>query len=350
VTVELSTTAMDGGLYYWATVSADNAIGVYRHDMTKPGQPAEQYLTTDQTAGRCVACHVLSRDGTKMAVTYEDTSMPPGPATLVDVATKALAPQTQSWNFGTFTPDNTQFLSVEHGVLVVRDATTQAALATMTSSAVWVTQPDLSPDGTQLLYVRPVKWNLDYDFRNGQIYVRTYNQATRTFGPETPLVADNQNSFYPSWSPDGQWIAFNKNDDMATSDSSYDDAKSQTWIMKADGTHAMPLTAANTAGNLTIGVTNSAVRWAPFAQVYGATGEPMYWLTMSSKRDFGVRLTNTGQAQRAKRAQLWMTPFFPARAMQGSDPSAPAFRLPFQNLSSSNHTAQWTQRVIDIIE
>jgi len=28
------------------------------------------------------------------------------------------------------------------------------------------------------------------------------------------------------------------------------------------------------------------------------------------------------------------------------DPSAPSFRLPFQNLDSRNHIAQWTERVV----
>jgi hypothetical protein len=32
------------------------------------------------------------------------------------------------------------------------------------------------------------------------------------------------------------------------------------------------------------------------------------------------------------------------------DPSTPAFRLPFQNLDSSNQTAQWTQRVVTVVE
>jgi hypothetical protein len=41
-----------------------------------------------------------------------------------------------------------------------------------------------------------------------------------------------------------------------------------------------------------------------------------------------------------------MTPFFPGRAALGNDPSAKAFRLPFQNLDSSNHIAQWTERVV----
>ena len=50
----------------------------------------------------------------------------------------------------------------------------------------------------------------------------------------------------------------------------------------------------------------------------------------------------------AKTAQIWMTPFFPDRAARGSDPSTQAFRLPFQNLDSSNHIAQWTERVVII--
>ena len=43
-----------------------------------------------------------------------------------------------------------------------------------------------------------------------------------------------------------------------------------------------------------------------------------------------------------------MTPFFPARAAAGQDPSGPAFRLPFQNLTDNNHIAQWTETVVPI--
>jgi hypothetical protein len=98
-------------------------------------------------------------------------------------------------------------------------------------------------------------------------------------------------------------------------------------------------------------LTNSAVRWALFSQTLGDAAEPMFWLAMSSKRDFGVRLRNTDLSQRdtgGKRAQLWMMPFFPARAAQGKDPSVPAFRLPFQNLESSNQTVQWTAQIVTI--
>ena len=58
--------------------------GIWRHDMSMPGQPAQQYMTVVQTGGTCVACHVLSRDGKQMAITYAGGD---GPASMVDVAT-----------------------------------------------------------------------------------------------------------------------------------------------------------------------------------------------------------------------------------------------------------------------
>jgi hypothetical protein len=65
----------------------------------------------------------------------------------------------------------------------------------------------------------------------------------------------------------------------------------------------------------------------------------MFYLTFSSKRAFGVRLAGG-------RPQIWMTPVFPARAAAGGDPSGKAFRVPFQDLATSNHIAQWTQAVV----
>jgi hypothetical protein len=342
--VQLSNEEMEGGLYYWASASATRVIGIFRHDMSRPGERAEEFLTSNQTNGRCVACHVLSRNGTRMAITYDGGDQL---ATMVDVGKAAVAPSMAKWNFGTFTPDNTQFFSVEDGVLVVRDAQTQGVLATVPTSS-WVSHPDLSPDGTQLVYVKNPNSLSDWSFVNGKIYTRTYHQATRTFGPEQPLVTDGTNNFYPSWSPDGQWILFNRD---ASGGSTYDNPNSTTWVVKADGSRPpVQLAKADEA----LGLTNSWVRWAPFPQTLGTASEPMFWITMSSKRDFGVRLLNTGLVQRpvqgspAKSAQIWMTPFFPDRALQGQDPSARAFRLPFQNLDSSNHIAQWTERVVVI--
>lgn len=350
--VKLSNEPMLGGLYYWASTSTGGGTeGIYRHDMSKPGLPAEEYMTRNQTigqgfpTGRCVGCHVLSRDGTRMAIKYDGGG---GFNTLLDVATRVPQSATFRWNFGTFTPDASQFLSVQDGVLVVRTTVDQSVVATMPSTSL-ATHPDLSPDGTKLVYVLPVTNAFDYCFGLGRIVVRSYNAATRTFGAEQIIVADGVfNNYYPTWSPDGQWILFNRSTNNTTTGcaapgpapdigGAFSNATAQLWVVKADGTTPpIQLTAANS----TVGQRNSWGKWAPFGQTLGTTQEPMFWITVSSVRNFGVRLFNED------RPQIWMTPFFPNRATAAQDPSAPAFRLPFQNIGSSNHIAQWTERVV----
>ena len=68
--------------------------------------------------------------------------------------------------------------------------------------------------------------------------------------------------------------------------------------------------------------------------------EPVYFLTFSSTRPFGTRLPAGGLPQ------IWITPFFPARAIAGRDATGAAFRAPFQSLTSSNHNAQWAAAVV----
>jgi hypothetical protein len=329
--VKLTNESMLGGLYYWAAASSTGAPeGIWRHDMSMPGQPAQQYMTVVQTGGTCVACHVLSRDGKQMAITYAGGN---GPASMVDVATSTRQDLSNHWNFGTFTPDGTKFLAVYNGQLQVRNYADQSVTVTMPAAGM-VTQPDLSPDGTKLVYVRPNTYHADWTFDGGQIYWRTYDQATDTFGPETPLVTDGQNNYYPSWSPDGNWVLFNH---APLGGDAYNNANASLYVIKGDGSGpAMELASADQQ----VGLTNSWGRWAPFAQTLGASAEPMFWVTVSSKRNFGVRLVNQN------RPQIWMTPFFPNQAASTLDPSNVAFRLPFQNIDSNNHIAQWTEQII----
>jgi hypothetical protein len=338
--VDLSNTAMNGGIYYWSTGgTGSDGEGIWRHDMSKPQTPATAFYTgaqlTNPTQDACIACHVLSSDGTKMAVTFQGGN---GSADEIDVASQTFQGDTNYWNFATYTPDGTQLLAVEAGNLVVRDQATQTVIGSMTSAG-WVTHPNLSADGTMLVYVRPTVMNCDWAFGGGEIVTRTYDQASASFGAENVLLQNSMNNYYPSFSPDGQWIVFNQSTDNSTS-GAYNNPSATVWVIKSDGSQPpVELAAMNTS---TANLTNSWPRWAPFAQSVGANMTPIYWITMSSKRDFGVRLV--GKAQ----PQLWMSPFFPGQATMGMDPSAPAFWLPFQNIDSSNHIAQWTQQVIGL--
>ncbi len=329
VQVMTSREDLHGGIYYWNSLQPMD--GIYRHDMANPGEAPERFFTRAE-AGRCVACHVLSRDGTKMALTYDGGNQS---ATMLDVATRttSIPVSTQYWNFASFTPDAAQLLTSFNGALQLRDPATGTVQTDVPTSG-YATHPDIAPAGDRIVYVRPTSPTWDWQFTGGQLVTQTFNQAAQTFGGEVPLVSSSDNNFYPSFSPDGQWVLFNR----ASGEDSYDAVSAELWVVKVDGSIApIKLSAANVGSNLT----NSWARWAPFEGSFGETEEPVFWLTFSSKREFGVRLA-------AGRPQLWMTPFFPDRAAAGADPTAPAFWLPFQDIGSSNHIAQWTTQVVPI--
>jgi hypothetical protein len=319
-----------GGLYYWAATAQSGVDGIFRHDLSRPGQPAEEFYTRTQTGGTCVACHVLSRDGTKMAVTYNGGD---GPGTLMDVATRTTVPSPGNWNFGTYTPSGDRFIAGMSGYLQIRESVSGAHQGDIPTGQ-FATQPDFSPTGNVIAYVgvpgRAVP-SYNVSFAGGTIVVQPYDATSGTYAaPQTIVPSAGPNNYYPSVSPDGAWVVFNR----STGDS-YDDPDAELWVVPTTGGTPLQLASANIA----TGLTNSWTRWAPFEQTMN--GERMFWLTFSSKRAFGNRMGGG-------RPQIWMAAFFPDRAMAGMDPTAPAFWLPFQDLSSNNHIAQWTEQIIAI--
>jgi hypothetical protein len=96
---------------------------------------------------------------------------------------------------------------------------------------------------------------------------------------------------------------------------------------------------------------NTFPRFSPFAQKQGAGR--LFWITVASRRKLGLRnppptpaaadpteLGDSGQV-------LWMFAVDPDKLNAGQDGSFPAFFLPFQDLTTSNHIGQWTQRVVN---
>ena len=352
-----------GGIYYWST----SLTTILRYDVSQPGTPPAQMFANDPSLdGVCIGCHTLSHDGSKIA--FEVHSAESGTSTVLNVADLSeLVPwdggsdgtiPAVGWNFATFTPDATKLVAVNAGVMNLLDVMNNGAVLTAIPNQPGLSEddPDLSPDGTMLASVEQ-PGSEDIDAYNTQIVTRTFNNATNTFGDPTVLVpydavnAPSTYSYYPSYSPDGQWIAFTQTTMGVNYDSdedhtdSYENGYTSTWVVKADGT--MPpirLALADTLYNDPTypTPTNSWARWVPFGQTFGSNSEPLFYLTFSSGRQFGVR------APSGANPQIWMTPFFPDKAIAGMDPSGPAFRLPFQDLSSENHIAQWTDTVVVI--
>jgi hypothetical protein len=319
-----------GGLYYWSATQPDTE-GIWRFDFGATLSSPERYLAqSDPNVGRCVACHSITRDGTRIAFTWDGGS---GAASVADVATRRLL-ITYAQNihscFTSFNPDGTRVITTNNGVLTQREADGGTSLGDVPTGGT-ASMPDWSADGNHLVFV--THQGTDYRATSGSIQVIDYNNGV--WGTPRMLVASQggDNNYYPQFSPDGEWIVYNH----AASDNSYNNPGAEVWIVRSDGAGSPFKLEAAHAGAM---MTDSWPRWSPFMEMHEQGA--IMWITVSSKRAYGVELAA------GSRPQLWMFAFDTRRAAGGTDGSYPAFWLPFQNRATNNHIAQWTTRIVPI--
>src|SRR5262249_12403078 len=97
---------------------------------------------------------------------------------------------------------------------------------------------------------------------------------------------------------------------------------------------------------------SSFPKWSPFVfrRAYELAGSRLMWITFSSTRRYGLRSPPAGGSENPRGTLLWMAAIDPDRVAAGEDPSFPAFCLPFQDPGTSNHIAQWAERVEPVIQ
>jgi hypothetical protein len=329
---------LKGGLYYWAAGSG----AINRYDFGRRGQTAESFYTPGNAGAQCVGCHALSRNGSRIAVGLNV----PGPATLriLDVTSRAklyesggMPPLSSGGsNYQVLSPDGAQIITSEGADLVLRDAGTGAKIGTGPLVANG-TMPDWSADGTKVVFARSSMTQpcvlgicpsgLAVDAAG--LFIASFSGGT--LGAATQLVAgaSGNNNYYPAFSPDGTLVAFNR-----SATGSMDAPDARVMVVDAAGGTPVDLTAANQP------VGNSWPKFAPFVSHF--KGQTVFWLTFSSRRDYGLRILNEGKAKEQQVSQLWMVAVSPARLNDGG---YPAFWLPFQDPATGNHIAQWTEKV-----
>jgi hypothetical protein len=328
-----------GGLYYWNA----GAGATMRYEFGVSGQTAETFMNAPKAgAAQCVGCHVLSRDGERISLGLDI----PGPATykVFDVATKSMvfaqggAAGGSGANFFSFSPDKKQIM-VSNGItLSLRDAATGAAIVDKVADGA---MPDWSPDGTSLVFAKsnqapPCFAGICAATGVSEASLFVMHNGGGTWGNPIGLVAaGGQNAYYPSYSPDGGWVLFNRasigTNAMGGAKDSYDAPDASLWAVAAGGGSPVALTHAGSAHG------DSWPKWMVREQKY--RGKKLMWFTFSSRREYGLRLAA------GKNAQIWMAAFDPDAAASGTDASFRAFWLPFQDMSSGNHIAQWVTRV-----
>jgi hypothetical protein len=239
------------------------------------------------------------------------------------------------------------------------------------------TQPDLSRDDAHLVFVVPAAGSIalegDHHFSGGSLYSATFDASTNTIGTPTQILAAGGRSYYyPSISPDGTFLVFNDAPQPGNTATSNNDVfynrQARVKVMHyppAPGATPQDLPALNVAD----GLTNSWPRWSPFVTTY--KGKKLLWVTFSSNRDYGLHLVNKGfdnyypnrspavdQPQPLDKnnvtfdkyaaPQIWMAAVVvdPDPSYDSKDRSYPAFWLPFQDVNSHNHSAQWVEKVV----
>ena len=387
---------MVGALYYWASLRATiapgqtvNSGGIFRYDFGVRGQLPDPVLTPSSGANPthlCIGCHTISRDGRQMIFDFDDNddddeysdvrtdvydiaaAAPAQP--IIKNGTNVFPPGYHTWNRSTkkfLLSDGPGNTATPHGALrrVSVNATTLGYAQPGTLRA---TTPDWSPDDTNVVFAAPPNvaaappngagfWQNGRDlwFAGAGLYVAPWDSNTETIGAPTQIIASTggKNYYYPAYSPDNSLIVFN----YAASGPNFHNPLARVQVVAAGQANPTPddLTLLNGPGT----VTNSWARWSPFVQKY--KGGKILWVTMSSTRDYGLRIHNAGnqncyptespltptfdKTSNCTRAQLWMAAIrLDANAVNaGTDVSWPAFWLPFQDLTTNNHLAQWAQ-------
>jgi hypothetical protein len=316
----------------------------------------------------CVGCHALSPDGSKIVASAGGQSQ--GHLLLWDIVNNvALQPyplgqksQFESWN-----ADGSQFVGVygddtqmAPSNLMIFDGTMGTVVQTIDLGGLRADHPDWSKNmgGANTIAftsVDPVAKTTDQRPATGGIDFIQYSGGS--WGAPQTLVPPQlgNNRYYPAIAPDGNLVVYNESTCTngtptmgQPADKSCDadtDATATIMYTSLQGATPIPLAHANGPGVADGGataLTNSFPKWAPFVERLDEMNQ-VYWLTFSSTRQYGLRSppAPADMNETTKGTLIWMVGISPG--IGGGDPSFSAFCLPFQDITTSNHIAQWTK-------
>jgi hypothetical protein len=304
-----------GSVLYWA--SSERGILRLPFGSTEP-----ELFWEGQDGAQCVGCHtvsgddmVVSHDGINGVFSVVDISDPSDPVQIVD-------PQDDKrFTFKTVSPDGRYILGAGQGRLTLYNLETGGTVGERFVDG-YVTMPDWSPDGQDIAMVRVKAGHEDdWSFEYGEIIQVPVQDDGQLGVPEVLVASDGQNNlYYPAYSPDGAWVAYNRAQGAA-----YANVNAQLWVSSRDGQIQLPLDIANQGG----GLQNSYPRWGPLPD------DDVLWLAFSSKRQLPWTVM--------RMPQIWLTAIDPALLELDQDPSSPAFWLPGQDVGSDNHLPVWAE-------
>ncbi len=363
-----------GALYYWTT---SGKTAIMRWDFGGSTKTAVQYLTPTNTDGStCVGCHALSSDGTKLVASAGGQN--DGRLLLWDVSTnmpRQAFPLTQKSQFESWSSDGSQFVGIYGDAnpnhkgpvnLLIFDGNSGAVTQTIDLGGLRADHPDWSknasgPDTIAFTSADPTASTTDQRPATGGIdFVQ---QTGGAWGQPQTLVPSQlgKNRYYPAIAPDGNLVIYDESTCTSGTpkmgqapDKSCDadtDMTATVFLTSLTGATPVALANANAPGVADMGataLTNSFPKWAPFIEQLDEMRQ-VVWFTFSSTRQYGLRSppapANTGET--TKGTLIWMVGM--VLGPGGADPSFTAFCLPFQDITTSNHIAQWAKTFVNIV-
>lgn len=307
-----------GSVYYWNPSSSGLwVVGI-------GGSLAQPWLDQDNT-NWCIGCHASNLSNPDvMAFNYGGGNGWAGVVNVADPTNPVIGAENREGNFFALNPQGTRLVRSFHGVLYLDDIQTNVQVGTLPTSG-YAVHPDWSPDGSAIVYSSCGNNQEDWQVWNCAIHQLPV-LSDGSFGADQVLVpADaDWNYYYPSYSPDSSWVAFNRHAGNSSSNQSYNNNGAEVMLVPSWGGAPTLLESASLPGQ-----GNSWPRWGPTQGSYS-------WLAFSSRRPYGHQTNGN--------SQVWISAIDLNLAVQGVDPSFPPLWLPGQEVQGSNHTPVWVPR------
>ena len=380
----LSTANLRGSIYYWHIAnSAGNAGTGSGIGQIKPGQMSNDSFIVASTGSPtqshvCVACHSVSKDGSTIAASLNGYGSPwitydiSTPSVTIDYDSLSNLSTYPGSGFQAIYPDGSvivwgqaaQIGGGYSGPLALADAKngTNYGPSGLQATSGLGTYPAFSPDGMKLALAErndtpsnPTDTLGFFTMRNTNLVVFDYSASTHQFSNLLRIKHSSSArdaNVYPNFSPDSQWIAYQNGDSSSARPSG------GTWASGGtDTTARADLRLISVDGTVDIGMDalSSGLPSSELHRNYEPTFNPVvaggyFWVVFVSMRQYGNRLTNTGEFDEAyctndlwvdcRSKQLWVAAI-DSKPQAGHDPSHPAFWLEGQDLAGENMRGSW---------
>ena len=318
-TIEVAPVPAAGSVVYWTTSNGTVLKGFQMGSEAAP-QPI---LTPAQIGTGCIGCHTSTPDGLYVGLTASDDPTTGDAPAFIDIrsvdgglarppfvtsdALALLARQAQhapSFSPGHWSEGDYIALSMMAMSGTDEIGWTNLEATSQTEGTAWGTlarngdsnqaaSASFSHDGQNVAYTSTTSVNSGTNSQDGLLYVVPFNSGQG--GTAAPLAGASDSSylqFYPSYSHDDRYLAFNRIPNSLASASSpptYNNPNSEVFIVPAGGGTATRVAANDPPTCLNApspGITNSWAKWSP--QALSVCGNTYYFFVFSSDRDPGA--------------------------------------------------------------